>query len=176
MKLKIIIFCFGLVVISTCLIIAHRDLSVFPAYTPEQTAVVYGCLNAPDTTTITTAGDYYQINGTFANTLDGWGLVSGCYAYNLNKPRRFVILWATSLSANRQFTNVFIAVRVNGVVREMQRMGTRCFSLNEPYSFSGIDSLLVADGDDVDLVITSDGSGDIITVGNLAVAIFSVDS
>jgi hypothetical protein len=165
--LKKILIC-GILIfaLGSLLIFAGRDLSVFSAYTPNEPVTAYGYLTAQTPTTITVADDYYPVSGTFVNTLSGWDYTSGCYVYDENKPRPVFIGWTSSFSANRALTVVHVALRVNGIVREAQRMGTICFNINQPYSIAGMDFVQVSEGDDIELVITADGAGDIITVNH----------
>lgn len=152
--------------IGSLLILAGRDLSVFSAYTPNEPVVAFGVLDEPTATTITTADQYYPVAGTFNNTLLGWDYTPGCYVYDRNKPRSVFVAWSTALTADKSLTIVHIALRINGVVRETSRMGTKCQIVDDVYGITGMDYISLNQGDDVEMVITADGDGDVITVNH----------
>lgn len=136
---------------------------------------VFAYLSASADTTITTAGTYYPILGTFTNNpLEGFAAATAFppgIKYVEAETEYFKILWAASISADSASTTVSFGVKKNNVLETGSLMSTLCKTAGELYAISGIYVVELATNDEVQLVVTTDGNGDVITVDNYTTAI-----
>lgn len=167
------------IIIAICLMTCIWFIAQYKSeasYTGQISAKVYGYLNTPTNTTITTGGNFYPVAGAFSNpTLDGWSFVTDHIEYDLNKTRRFLIGWSASLSTDASSATVSIAIKKNTTVRDAQKMSLFCKDAGELYSFSGIDMVECSNGDEIQIVTTSDSDGDVVTFSNLTTSLVNVD-
>lgn len=127
-----------------------------------------GCaayLNTPDTTTITTAGTYYPIAGTFTNiTIEGFtNIAKPAIRYDGAGTYWFEIDWHATIRANVASTTVHCGVKVGGSLITGSVMATMCKTANEEYTLSGTVVVELSTKEEIQLVVTSDGNGDEIT-------------
>lgn len=134
---------------------------------------VFAYLESPASTTIVTAGTYEYIRGTFVNDPieDFTTVATPAIRYDGDKTQYFEIDWHAEIEANFTNTDVEIAFKKNGVVCQCSPMKTRCFTPNAPYSISGTAVIELSTNDEIQLVVTSDGSGDVITFDNFTTTI-----
>ena len=136
---------------------------------------VFAALDAPANTTITTAGTYYAIAGTFTNSpVEGFGVATTYtpgikYAETLTQ--HFEIDWHATVEADQVNTDVTVGIKKNGTIVSSSVMKMRCFSASAPYTLSGTCVVELAQNDEIQLVVTSDGNGDVITFDNFTTTI-----
>jgi len=136
---------------------------------------VFAALNASADTTVTTAGTYYPIAGTFTNDpFEDFGAATvhtPGIKYEGTLTQYFEIDWHATLSANGNNKTVICAVEKNGVVVTSSQMGKFCKTSGELYNASGTCVIELAEDDEIQLVVTSSGNGDIITFANYTTSI-----
>ena len=173
-KLKASWLVFGVVFalsLATIWVVRHT----YAAYMPSENGVVFAYLPTPTNTTITTGGDYYPIAGAFVNdVLVGWSFVTDHIEYDYDKPRGHLFAWSMAFSTDGPLTTVYVAIELNGTAREAQRMGTIAKTAGDVYTVTGIDLVEISKGDEIQLVITSDGDGDVITVNHFVTIAVSI--
>ena len=136
---------------------------------------VFASLSAPASTTITTAATYYPIGGTFTNSpLEGFGAAvtyTPGIKYSVYKTQYFEIDWHASVSADINNTTITLGVKKNGTLSTPSLMTQFCKNANQIYNISGTIVVELAQDDEIQLVVTSDGNGDIITFDNYTTTI-----
>lgn len=124
-------------------------------------------LSAQANTTITTALNYYPINGTFTNSpIECFGAATvhtPGIKYEGDKTQYFEIDWHATISANVAATAVILGAKKNGVLDSGSLMAQTCVLNTDIYNLSGTVVIELAKDDEIQLVVSSDGSGDIIT-------------
>jgi hypothetical protein len=148
--------------------------SVIKSYMRPEVGV-YAFLLAQADTTITTATTYYPILGTFTNSpIEGFGAatvhVPGI-KYTGTETRYFKIDWFASLSADANSTTVKLGIKMNGVLVGGSVMQQLCKTAGELYNIAGTCVVELETDDEIQLVITSDDDGDVITFVNYTTAI-----
>ena len=139
-------------------------------------AYVYASLNSATNTTITAAGTYQQILGTFTNDpLTGFIFDTDHIEYTGTETEYFEIDWHATISANVINTDVKIGVAINGVVDERTAMEVNCSYTAVNYSISGTYVDELSTNDEVQLQVTSNGTGDIITFQKFTTTIRCVE-
>lgn len=132
-------------------------------------------LDTPAATTIITAGTYYPIAGTFTNSPIEQFTSGTVYApsikYTGSYTQYFEIDWHATVTANNASTTVSIGVKKNGTLVAGSVMSNMLKTAAESYSYSGTCVVGLATNDEIQLVITTDGSGDIITTNNFTTTI-----
>jgi hypothetical protein len=147
----------------------------YSAYTPNEPSVVFAYLPAPTDTTITTAGDYYPVAGSFTNEpILGWSFVTDHIEYDLNKPRCHLFAISTVFSVDSPLATVNVAISVNGTPRTATQQGTICKTAGDSYHISVIDLFMINSGDEIQLMLTSDGDGDVVTVNTFNVTLVKI--
>ena len=132
--------------------------------TPTEERGVFAALITETSTTITTANTYYPISGSFANSpLANFCLVSDPAIQYDDIHKWFEIDWHATAYADANNTTVHIGIRKNNQLLESSIMGTFLKTADEAQALSGTLALDLNSGDKVQLVVTSDGDGDIIT-------------
>lgn len=126
---------------------------------------VFAYLTADAATTITTAGTYYPIAGTFTNDpLEDFVTVADpAIQYKGTKTQYFEIDWHATVAADQNSTTIVCGIKKNGTLLTSSRMGTLCKTANEMYNISGTVVVELTTDDKIQLVVTSDGNGDILT-------------
>jgi hypothetical protein len=128
---------------------------------------VFAYLSEAATTTIAESGTFQFINGAFSNpVISGFSVVADpdpMIVCECEDSIYYEIDWHASVQANLNNTTVRVGIFKNGVLIAGSAMPIFCKSLGEPYSFSGTCVVELTDGDEIQLVVTSDGTGDEIT-------------
>ena len=126
-------------------------------------AYVYAYLPSSTNTTITTAATYYPITGPFTNgPLIGFSVVSTHLEYANADTRYFEIDWYATVSNDAEAI-VHIGVSINSAA-PIGVAATKCKSAGDEYALSGTTVVSLKTDDEVQLVITSDDTGGIVTV------------
>ena len=132
---------------------------------------VFAYLTAAADTTITTANNWYPINGIFVNDpFENFVVEDQDIVYT--GPKRYMeVDGHATVSVDSPVTEFFITVKKNTYVYEDEKMGTLAKSAGEPYAASGTLVLEVDTGDTIQLVCTADGNGDVLTMEHFVVSI-----
>lgn len=134
-------------------------------------AYVHAYLPNPTDTTITTAGTYYPITGPFTNDLlIGFILDVDHLEYSGPTTRYFEIDWHATIAADTLGTIVHVGVSINSAA-PIAISATTCRTANDDYAFSATTVVELETDDEVQLVISSDGNGDVITVDHFTTTI-----
>jgi hypothetical protein len=128
---------------------------------------LFGYLPAPVDTTITTAETYTPVLGTFTlSVIEGFGLATvnpPGTKYLGNRDKHFKLDWYCSVSANVASTTVRVGVKKNTVLIPGSVTSSFCKNADDAYSLSGCCVISLSKDDEIQLVATSDGDGDVIT-------------
>lgn len=171
------ILAYGILVfaVGSILIFSGRDLSVFSAYTPAQMALVDAYLSVPTTTTVTTANNWYPVQGVFTNNIiEGWSFDTDHIEYDFNKPRCHLFTWVGVFTADQPITTVHITLGYNGVPQTSRQVGTIAFSSDNVYSITGTAVIEISADDEIQLIVMSDGDGDEITFNHFTTQAISL--
>lgn len=148
------------------------------SYRPIKTRVVFASLTAAADTTITTAGTYYPIVGTFTNNpIENFGAATTYtpgIKYTEKKTMNFEIDWHAAVQASVLGTSISIAIKVNNVLLSESVMTSYLRTAGEPQVLSGTVILELSLNDEIQLVVTSDGSGDVLTFNSFTTTIRSI--
>lgn len=140
-----------------------------------ETVGVFAYLTEATDTTVTTAGTYYPILGPFSNNpLSGFDAAvtyTPGIRYTGTKTAYFEVDWSASLYAGENGTTAVITTKKNGVACEAGEMHTYLKYAGEKTPSAGTCVYKLEQGDEVQLVVTSDGNGDIITFENFVTTI-----
>lgn len=133
---------------------------------------VFAYMTAKNDTTVTTAGTYYPIVGTFNNDLseDFTATASPGLQYDGTLDQYFEIDWHTTFSIDNISTATF-AIYVNSNLVAGSEMAAYAKIAEEKYSVSGTCVVLLSEDDEIQLMVTSDGSGDVVSVHNFTTTI-----
>lgn len=135
---------------------------------------VWGYVSTPAVTTITVAGTYYPVAGTFTNAVNQFSaatVVTPGIKYDGADTQDFEIDIHAEVTANFANTDVTIAVYKNGALISGSAITTECRAAASPYSLSSTVVVSLATNDEIQLVTTSDGSGDQLTFVNFQATI-----
>lgn len=136
---------------------------------------IFASLDASADTTVTTAGTYYPIAGTFNNDpVEGFAAATvhtPGIKYTESLTQYFEIDWHASFSADGAGTTVMFGVKKNGSLIASSVMGQFCKNLGQLYALSGTTVVSLAEDDEIQLVLTSDSDGDVITMDNYTTTI-----
>lgn len=133
----------------------------------------YAALTAPANTTVTSLGVYYPIIGTFSNTPAELfsGTADPSIRYDGTLTQYFEVDWHATISSNHSACTVTIGIKKSGNLQTTSVMSTLCKSAGELYSVSGTVIVSLAQNDTIQLVVTADGDGDVITFNNFTTSI-----
>ena len=147
----------------------------------EEKAGCFAYLPTAADTTITTGGTYYPVAGTFTNapcqSFDTGTEQTPSIKYTGTTARYFEIDWHASCSADNATTTVTFAIykydasETTFELIASSVMSTLCKNADELYALSGSCVVELDTDDEVQLVVTSDGDGDVITVNNYITSI-----
>jgi len=134
---------------------------------------VFAALAAAANTTITEAGTYYPIAGTFSNTpIFGFqGVADPAIQYIEEEPEYFEIDWQASCSCDDNARTVNFAVKKNGTVQADSVMSTYLKTGGEAQALAGTTVVYLEQNDKIQLVVTSSSDGDVITVQHFTTTI-----
>ena len=139
-------------------------------------AGVYAYLSAASSTTVTSAGTYYPIVGTFTNSpmYDFIG-TSTSYGpgiqYIGTTTKTFETLWSASFYCDQNGTTGTVGITQNGIVATSSKMSQYCKTATELYTSSGVFVTTLVKNDVIQLVFTSDKTGGICTFNNFTTSI-----
>jgi len=128
---------------------------------------IFAALSAQADTTITTAGTYYPVLGTFTNApIECFG-VATTYTpgikYSDSLTQYFEIDWHASLSCDSKNATVHCSIFKNGVLVSSSVMSTFLKNLGQQYNLSGTTVVELATDDEIQLMATANDDGDKIT-------------
>lgn len=134
---------------------------------------VFAALTSPEDTTVTTAGTYYPILGTFSNTpISNFSLIAGpSIKYDDCETHFFEIDWHASLSTPVNNITVTCAIKKDGVLVASSEMPAFCKNSNQPYTLSGTSVVELKCDETIQLVLTADSSATIVTVSSYTTTI-----
>ena len=142
----------------------------------SNSAYLFGSLAESTDTTITTAGTFYTLAGTFTNPVKkNFTASASGITYTGEKTGEFVINWNVCGSADSNGTTYSVAIKKNNEVLDDYKMCTFCKNLGQSYNNNGTVILELEKNDVITIVVSSNGSGDVITVGNVNASIHSID-
>lgn len=143
------------------------------AYKKQVDVGVSAYLTASDTTTITTAGTYYPIAGTFDNDpIEYFSLVAGpSIQYDYCETKYFEVDWHATVSGDSASITTTVGIKKNTTVIDDSKMQTFLKNLGQKYAVSGTTVVSLACNDTIQLVCTSDGDGDVLTFHNFTTTI-----
>jgi len=128
---------------------------------------IYASLDSATTTTITTAATYYPILGDFTNSpienFSGAVTYTPGIKYDGAMTQYFEIDWHATISADGANTTICGGVKKNGVLDVRSVMHQFCKNAAQLYNLSGTFVVELAEDDEIQLVTTSDGNGDVLT-------------
>lgn len=141
----------------------------------KEHASAYAHLTAMDTTTITTGGSFYEIQGVFANrNMNQFTVVAGPPAgiqYH-GETRWFLVEYDITVQGNSNGMNVEAGIAIDGTTPDSASiMGTFLKTANEPQAFGGSVEFEVDSGQVVTLVGSADDDGDLFIVKYLTTSI-----
>ena len=129
---------------------------------------VFASLSASANTTVTTADTYYPIAGTFTNSpMENFaaGTVhTPSIKYIGTETKYFEIDWHATASPDSTGMTVHFGIKKNGTLIDSSVMGTFLKSGGEAQALSGTSVVELSTNDEIQLVLTADGDGDIVTV------------
>jgi hypothetical protein len=133
----------------------------------------FAYLTSPATTVITLADTYQYISGTFENepVRDFLTNADPAIVYKGEKTRYFEVDWHASVQANIASTTVSVGIKKNGTVVPGSIMATLLKTSSEDQALSGTAVIELAKNDTIQLVCTSDGTGDQITFDHFTTTI-----
>lgn len=150
------------------------DINI-PGYISGKKAGVFAYLTEAANTTITTAGTYYPIAGTFTNApIEDFGAATTYtpgIKYLGTKTQYFEIDWHAAGYGDAAGQTIRMGIKKNGVLCTGSVMGTFLKFLNEEQALSGTCVIELATNDEIQLVITSDSNGDVITLEHFTTTI-----
>jgi hypothetical protein len=126
---------------------------------------VYATLYEPDTTTITTAGTFYPIEGVFNNTImEGffYNMTANAIQYNSSTPRVLQYQWFAQVNGDTNGITVSVSTAKNGLVSNECIMSGYLKNFGQNYHLSNSCVYELQKGDQVQLVMSADGNGDLI--------------
>lgn len=135
-------------------------------YITKKECGVYAYLATGTSTTIVSGTYWYPIQGPFVNDpFQDFTIQSDQITYAGTLAQYFEIDWhCTASCTNNNNVTCDIGIKVNGITHEECVMGTFLKTTNEQAAFSGTIVHFLAPGDTIQLIITSDGDGDIILI------------
>lgn len=137
---------------------------------------VFAALSAPDDTTVTTAGTYYPIEGTFTNTpIEKFSVQTEAYGpviqYDGIDTLYFEIDAHASVKGNTNGITVKAAIKKNNVLVTESITTQYLKTTPEIYTMSGTSVVELSTGDNIQMVVTSDSDADVITFENITATI-----
>lgn len=129
---------------------------------------VFGYLTAQTDTTVTTAGTYYPVAGTFANPIiDNFTADATGVTYIGTETRAFKVLYSASLSSDTSSTTASLGIAVNGVVSAGYSADRLLKLTSDIGAWIVQGDVILSTGDVVTLSVTSDKSANDLTFYSL---------
>ena len=130
----------------------------------------FAFISTPAATTIVTAGVYYPIAGIYTNDpLEGFIVNGDAIEYRGQLTRDFKVDWHASLSVLPTGATVKVGIKKDGVLVDSSVMQTYAATLI--LQMSGCTVIELSQGNNVQLVVTSDADGDAVTFHNYTTSI-----
>ena len=125
---------------------------------------VFAYLDTTEVDTVDTANVYQPIGGTFINSpLQNFSvLATPSIRYDGATTHYFMINYNTTSSANANGTTFRLAVKKNGTILDGSIMSTYLKTANEAQAFGGVVVVELDQNDTIQLVFSTDGTGDIV--------------
>jgi len=143
------------------------NLKYIKGFMNKSKAGVFAYLSASANTTITTASTFQYIEGTFLNpVIEGFSLTaSPAIQCDITQVREYEIDWHATIKGNSNGINVKVGIGITGAQPNASSiMGTYLKTSGESQAVSGTTVVELGYGDEVQLMITTDGTADIMTV------------
>lgn len=139
----------------------------------EANCWAFAYLTSPTGTTIVAGNTYYPIAWSFTNTvLKHFTLVATpAIKYTDGNGIYLKIDWFASVSSDTASTTVKLWIKKNWTLEAGSVMTMFCKNINEIYNVGWTVVVSLANKDEIQLVITSDKTGSILTVQNYTTAI-----
>lgn len=136
---------------------------------------VFASLDSPNNTIVTTAGTYYPIEGIFTNSpIEEFGPATTYtpgIKYTGTKTQYFEIDWHAVGSGDSAGITVYLGIKKNGILCTHGVMGTFLKFIGEKQSLSGTCVIELETNDEIQLVLTANNNGDIITINQFTTTI-----
>jgi len=136
---------------------------------------VYAALSASTDTTITTGETFYAMAGTFTNTpMSGFELIAGPYIQLTGRSGYYEIDWHASVSGDSNSMEVHIGMAKNDetlTIAGEGTVGTFLKTSGEVQGFSGTRVVWLEPGDTIQIQVTADDDGDVVTVKHFTTTI-----
>lgn len=134
---------------------------------------VFAYIDGPAITTITEAGVYQYIAGSFTNVFneDFSLLPVPSIRYDGALTQYFEIHWYTSISANANGITVHVGINKNNELVTGSDMCTYCKQAGEQFFIAGVCATELKKDDEIQLVITCNSTGKIITINHFTTTI-----
>jgi len=134
--------------------VTGKKIGVFASIAPESGTV----------TTITVAGTYYPIEGTFTNSpvegFSGGTVYAPSIKYDGALTQYFEIDWHATVISDSNGATIHVGIKKNGTLLTASIMGTYMKFAGEVQTLSGTTVVELSTDDEIQLVTTSDGNGD----------------
>jgi hypothetical protein len=143
--------------------------------TEEVKTGVFAFLSAPANTTVTTGGTYYPIAGTFTNDpLENFGagtVYTPSIKYEGNLNTSFEIDYNATFRTTSSNETVSFGIKKNGVLLAGSVMGNVAKTAATDYAVSGTVVTTLTKDDEIQLVITAETDGEVVSVQNFTTTI-----
>jgi len=118
-----------------------------------------------DTTTVTTGGDTYVIQGTFTNSLNGFTAVDGGIRCNNPIEEEYIINYSYTFTCSSPNEIIYFGAQVlNGEVTCLHLKPVFVKTAGESYTVSGICKPTICENAVLSLITSADDDGAVITV------------
>jgi hypothetical protein len=137
---------------------------------------VYGAMTTPTPTTVTTAGTFVPMLGAFTNDpFTGFIFDTDHIEFTGPDSHYFEVDWHCSFTADSASTTVHIGIAFDGTLIYRETMGILAKTAGEIYQLSGTVVRELATNGEIQIQLTSDGDGDVITVNHFTTTIRCAD-
>lgn len=145
------------------------------SYSNRPKVGVFAGLTAASNTTITTASTFYPIVGTFTNVpMQGFSFTVDPAIRLDNGNGFYEIVWGGSFQGDSNGMKIHVGVSINGETITTAHVSAVCTFLkiaNESQAMGGVYVTELAQGDIVQLQITADNDGDVVTINHFTTTI-----
>jgi len=112
-------------------------------------------------TTISNSGTYYAIaNAMTLEILENFKVDTPYVTFTGDIPRYFKFQYSAAIQADANGTTVHLAIQKNGVTVSSSVMSVYIKTSGEEFAISGAGVTLIEPGDQMQMMVTADGSGD----------------
>ena len=133
----------------------------------------FAYLASAATTTVTSGSTFYPIQGVFVNSPAEQfsGTSTPALQYTGTKTQYFEIDWHSSVKSDHASCTVTFGIKINGILATPSLMSTFLKTQDELFNLSGTVIVELKYYDEVQLVVTCDSSGDVLTINNYVTSI-----